>query len=237
MSEITRQTLLIDADDTLWENNIYFERATARFIEHASPSRLSAEEIRQQLDDEERRAHQSHGYGPRAFAVALQRTWQAVIPEGHLAPSLADVERLALDILEMEIELLAGVEETLEALTVNHDLLLVTKGHHDEQQAKIARSGIAHRFQATVIVSEKTPETYREIVDGFGLDVSRTWMIGNSIRSDINPAVQAGLKAIFVPHPATWHFEHEELIDPQGVTVTVERFEEIPALLAALPSH
>lgn len=223
-----RLTLLIDADDTLWENNIYFEQAIAQFIEHASPSMLSAEEIRQRLDHEERKTRGAHGYGARAFAMALQRTWQAVIPEGHVAPSLADIERLALAILDLEIEMLPGVVDTLEKLAADHDLYLVTKGHPEEQRAKIDRSGIANRFVAAIVVDDKTVDTYRDIVREHRLDPATTWMIGNSIRSDVNPAIRAGLKAIFVPHPDTWHMEHEELDDPGGVTITVERFDQIP---------
>lgn len=237
MTNGTRQTLLIDADDTLWENNIYFEQAIAQFIEHAAPSRLSAEEIRQRFDDEERKTRGAHGYGVRAFAMALQRTWQAVILEGDVAPSLADIERLALAILDLEIEILPGVVATLEKLAADHDLYLVTKGNLAEQQAKIDRSGIANRFVAAIVVDDKTIDTYREIVREHRLDAATSWMIGNSIRSDINPAIRAGLRAIFVPHPDTWHMEHEELDDPDGACVTVERFDQIPGAIKGHPNE
>lgn len=234
MTISNRQTLLIDADDTLWENNIYFEQGISRFIEHAAGSALSAEVIRQRLDDEERKVLGSHGYGARAFALALQRTWRSVAPEGHTSPSLAEIEQLALAILDLEIEILPGVTDTLATLARDHDLLLVTKGHREEQRAKIERSGIADRFKASVIVDDKTVGTYRQIVTERQLDPATTWMIGNSIRSDINPASQAGLKTIFIPHPDTWHMEHEELLDPHGVTITLERFEQIPDAIGRL---
>lgn len=163
--------------------------------------------------------------------MALQRTWHAVIPEGHRSPSLADIERLALAVLDLEIEILPGVTDTLEKLTAVHDLYLVTKGHPEEQRAKIDRSGIADRFLAAIVVDDKSVYTYRDIVRERRLDSTTTWMIGNSLRSDINPAIRAGLNAIFVPHPDTWHMEHEALDDPDGVCITAERFDQIPGAI------
>ncbi|MBA2289152.1 MAG: HAD family hydrolase [Chloroflexia bacterium] len=235
MNTAKRQTLLIDADDTLWENNIYFEQAIAQFIEHAAPSMLPADEIRRRLDEEERRMLTLHGYGSRTLSMALQRTWQAVIPEGHVAPSLADIERLALAILDLEIEILPGVADTLVNLAGDHDLYLVTKGNLAEQQAKIDRSGIADKFLAAIVVDDKTVDTYHDTVHQHRLDPAMTWMIGNSIRSDINPAIGAGLRAIFVPHPDTWHMEHEELADPDGICITVDRFDQIPGVINGHP--
>src|SRR5690606_6643758 len=96
----------------------------------------------------------------------------------------------------------------------NHTLYLLTKGHEVEQRPKIERSGLESRFEAVIITPEKTPATYQETVDRLDIDPSKTWMIGNSPRSDINPALAAGLNAVYIPHPRTWHLEVEQLVPP-----------------------
>jgi putative hydrolase of the HAD superfamily len=106
-----------------------------------------------------------------------------------------------------------GVADTLSALGDRHDLLLLTKGQTAEQQRKIDASGLAPLFRSTHIVAEKEPGTYRALVDGERLDATSTWMIGNSPRSDVVAAREAGLRAVFIPHAHTWTLEHTD-IDP-----------------------
>jgi len=105
--------------------------------------------------------------------------------------------------------------------------MLVTKGHPEEQRLKIERSGLESRFTATAVVSEKAVETYRLIVEQRQLDPGRTWMIGNSPRSDINPALQAGINAVFIPHEHTWRLEKEEVIPSDGRLLTLRAFGEL----------
>ncbi len=111
--------------------------------------------------------------------------------------------------------------KTIDVLRPHHDLLIVTKGHLEEQRAKVERSGIEHHFDAVVIVDEKDDQTYRSIVDSLGLDPRQTWMIGNSPRSDINPAIRAGINAIYIPHPRTWHLEAEDVTEPPDLDQTL----------------
>jgi putative hydrolase of the HAD superfamily len=206
-----RQHLIFDADDTLWENNRYFEEAFAEFVSFIAHDTISGDEIQAILDEIQQTNRHTHGYGARSFAASLRETFRHVMETTDDDPRLDRAEAFGLRILDLEMEPIAGVEETLAALRPHHDLLLLTKGHPEEQRAKIDRSGIAHHFDDAIVVTEKTAETYRETLATRAYDPAKTWMIGNSPRSDINPALAAGINAVFIPHPRTWHLEVEEL--------------------------
>jgi len=205
------QTLLIDADDTLWENNIYFERAIANFISFLNHHEFSPEQVRGVLNDVERKCIVTHGYGLHSFAHALVHTFERlsvrpVTPELH-----AQIHGFAHTIADRPLELLPEVPQTLQYLSTRHRLILVTKGAVAEQTGKIERSGLKQHFAATEIVAEKDAAIYQSIVEKYSLPHESTWMIGNSPRSDINPAMAAGLHAVFVPHGNTWILEHDEV--------------------------
>lgn len=205
------QNLLIDADDTLWENNIYFERAIARFISFLNHHEFTPEQVREVLNDVERECIVKHGYGLHSFAHALADTFQrlSTVP---VTPDLrAQVRSFAETIENHPIEFLPEVPETLEYLAARNHLILLTKGALDEQNGKVERSGLRRHFKACEVVAEKNSSTYRQIVKKYDLDSASTWMIGNSPKSDINPALAAGLQAVFVPHGDTWILEHEEV--------------------------
>jgi putative hydrolase of the HAD superfamily len=208
---LSRQTLLIDADDTLWENNIYFERAIAKFISFLNHHEFSPEQVREVLNDVERECIITHGYGLHSFAHALGQTFERLSPI-LVTPELhAQVRSFAATIENHAIEFLPEVLETLGYLRDHHRLILVTKGAHAEQSGKVERSGVKEYFREVEIVAEKNPTAYSRIVEHYNLDLRSTWMVGNSPKSDINPALAAGLHAVFVPHGDTWILEHEEL--------------------------
>jgi len=208
------QALLIDADDTLWENNIYFERAIADFISFLNHHEFTPEQVRAKLTEVERDCIRKHGYGLKGFVQALVDTFErlSVVP---LTSALREtIHGFARTIAEHPIEIIPGVEETLAYLSPRHRLLLLTKGDPLEQSGKIERSGLRGHFEMVEIVTEKDADAYREIVQRHRLPAGATWMIGNSPKSDINPALQAGLHAVLVPHNNTWVLEHEELCQP-----------------------
>lgn len=218
------QHLLIDADDTLWENNIYFERTIASFIAFLAHSTLSPAEVREVLNEVER----AGGYGTASFARNLEATYRRLAEREARQEDIAHVHELAHAIRQHPIELLEGVRETLDYLAPRHDLILVTKGDMDEQRLKIEASGLEHFFQRALILAEKDAAAYRQIRDELALDADQTWMIGNSPRSDINPALAAGLNAVFIPHPHTWSLEHEEVVPVEGRSLlTLERFTDL----------
>ena len=223
------QTLLIDADDTLWENNIYFERAIARFISFLNHHEFSPEQVREVLNDVERECIVKHGYGLHSFAHALVDTFerlsvQPVTPELH-----AQIHSFAHTVAEHPVEILPEVPETLRHLAERHRLIMMTKGAIAEQTAKVERSGLKEYFAAIEIVAEKDAAAYALVVEKYGLAHDSTWMIGNSPRSDINPALAAGLHAVFVPHGDTWILEHDEVnaAQPPQQLLIVGRFAEL----------
>ena len=223
------QTLLIDADDTLWENNIYFERAIARFISFLNHHEFSPEQVREVLNDVERDCIVKHGYGLHSFAHALVDTFERLSPTPVTPELHAQVMSFTEIIQNHNIEFLPEVPETLEHLSQNNRLILVTKGALEEQSGKVERSGVKKHFQAVEIVAEKKPEVYARLADKYDCNHSHTWMVGNSPKSDINPALAAGLNAIFVPHGDTWILEHEEVnAAPEGQKLLiVGRFAEL----------
>jgi putative hydrolase of the HAD superfamily len=208
------QTLLIDADDTLWENNIYFERAIAAFIGFLDHKEYLPAEVRQTLNAVERDTILSHGYGLSSFTHSLVDCFERLSPAPVTEEKRERIRGFALTIAEQEIELLPGVAETLADLATRHRLILMTKGNHAEQADKLARSGLAQHFAAVEIVAEKDPPTYREVIARHELTPHTSWMIGNSPKSDINPALAAGLHAVFLVHPDTWVLEHAAIAHP-----------------------
>jgi putative hydrolase of the HAD superfamily len=223
------QTLLIDADDTLWENNVYFERAIAKFISFLNHHEFSPDQVREVLNDVERESIVTHGYGLHSFSHSLVATFERlsvrpVTPELH-----AQITGFAHTISEHPIELLPEVPQTLEYLRSRHRLILVTKGAQVEQSGKIERSGLKSYFTATEIVAEKDSAVYHALAEKYELARESTWMVGNSPKSDINPAMAAGLHAVFVPHGDTWILEHEELnaAPPSQRLLIVGRFAEL----------
>ena len=207
------QTLLIDADDTLWENNIYFERAIAAFISYLNHHTYTPLEVRQALNAVERETILAHGYGLTSFTRSLVTCFQRLSPEPVTDEKAQRILGFARSIAEQEIELLPGVAETLAGLASRHHLILMTKGDQAEQADKLARSGLAPHFSAVEIVAEKDPATYRAVIARHELAPHTSWMIGNSLKSDINPALAAGLHAVFLFHKDTWVLEHAE-VDP-----------------------
>jgi putative hydrolase of the HAD superfamily len=209
------QTLLIDADDTLWENNIYFERAIANFISFLNHREYSPEQVREILNNVERECIISHGYGLHVFEHALVRTFEQLSVE-PITPALHEtIVGFTHAIAKQPIELRPGVRETLPYLAMRHRLIMMTKGALGEQAGKMERSGLREFFGAVEIVAEKDVATYLAVISKHDLPSDTTWMIGNSPKSDINPAMAAGLNAVFLPHGDTWILEHEAVAVPQ----------------------
>jgi putative hydrolase of the HAD superfamily len=205
------QNLLIDADDTLWENNVYFDRAIADFISFLNHHHYTPDEVREVLYEVERENIRHHGYGMLSFANSLVKCFEQLSVE-PLTPELQDkIRSFAHQVAEHPMEFLPDVPETLADLATRHRLFMVTKGNITEQSGKVERSGLKDYFTAIEIVAEKQASTYHSVVEKFGLIRDSTWMIGNSPNSDINPALEAGLHAVFVPHRNTWMLERGEL--------------------------
>jgi putative hydrolase of the HAD superfamily len=225
-----RQHLIIDADDTLWENNIYFERAFDEFVAFLAHSTMTPRQVRDVLDDIERINAKIHGYGSQNFGRNLHQCYERLVERRVAEADRETVMRFAERILDHPMEVIDGVPDTLAYLAERHELTLFTKGHPDEQRLKIDRSGLSSYFTHAAIVREKDAAAYRALAAERGMDPSRAWMIGNSPKSDVNPALEAGLNAVLVPHAHTWVLEREEIRPSEGGRLlVVERFQSLRA--------
>jgi putative hydrolase of the HAD superfamily len=181
------------------------------------------------LDEIEEANSKIHGYGSLNFGRNLRQCYQHLAEREVRQEDLKTVMGFAERILECPMEVIEGVPETLEYLSLRHDLTLFTKGHPDEQKLKVDRSGLGAFFHHTAIVKEKDPAAYRRLVEERSMDPDHAWMIGNSPKSDVNPALEAGLNAVFVPHAHTWVLEKQEIRPGKGRLLVVERFTDLQA--------
>jgi putative hydrolase of the HAD superfamily len=217
--------LIFDADDTLWESNIHFLEAEGAFI--AMLERVGVvdrETIRKTLRHHELKIIAEAGYGRAHYVTALHRVVPELAPAHHHQNLRSEVEQIGMRLLNRRCEVLPGVAETLEVLAERLRLLLFTKGHPGEQLAKLKRSGLGGFFSRIGVPREKDRVNYQLLMAQAELDAGRTVMIGNSPRSDINPALAAGLHAVYIPYPHTWEFEHEEIDHHCGRVMTVTAF-------------
>ncbi len=217
--------LIFDADDTLWDSNVHFLEAFAAFATAAAQSnpgiagKAAADAVRRA----ELKLIKTDGYGRRPYVLALHHAADDLSADGNAAALHAAIDQIGQRLCERECPLLPDVAETVAALAKRNHLVLFTKGQRDEQLEKLARSGLQAYFSRVETPREKDVGAYRRLIDEAELHPERTWMIGNSPRSDINPSVRAGLHAVYIPHPHTWELEDEEL-DPNDRIVRVGSF-------------
>jgi len=228
-------TLLIDADDTLWESNIYYQLCSARLEEWLVGLGVERSEVAPAIAVFEQQVLATFGYSPHGYIEALALT-ASHLAERHGIPVgedlIAQARAWGQPMLNPPIVLLPEVRETLALLSARHRLLLVTKGDQVLQRRKLERSGVQEYFARVVVLEEKDSAAYQRIVASEQLDPNDTFMVGNSPKSDINPAVAAGLRAVYIPHDHTWTAECEELVHSPRVE-TLERFSQLPAYLEA----
>jgi putative hydrolase of the HAD superfamily len=233
MSELT---LILDADDTLWENNIYYEEVRQAFADRMFAEGFDRAAALDALDSTEHERVPRVGYAPREFVRSVVIAYQRLCalrgkePDDRIAE---EVRTLAHRVVDPPLVLLDGVAETLEDLADRYRLILLTKGDGRVQQDKVDRSGLGAHFEAVHVVPEKGAHVLRDLLTRYELSLSQTWMVGNSPRSDINPALEVGIGAIYIPHPVPWDFEDVPLADP-GRVVTLERFSDLPDFLTTL---
>lgn len=216
-----RLNLVFDADDTLWDSNLHFLEAQAAFLEvlsragHTDQARIHAS-----LRTHELAIIAETGYGRAPYVRALHRVVEEILHPDlhHLARR--EVQSIGDALMERHCELLPDVAATLEYLAPRHRLLLFTKGQPIEQLRKLERSGLRRFFSRVGIPLEKDTAAYMRLLAQAALDPLNTVMIGNSPRSDINPAIRAGLRAaIYIPHSQTWEMEHDELDEDNRILI------------------
>jgi putative hydrolase of the HAD superfamily len=198
--------ICLDADDTLWHNMRHFEVAEQAIAEVLAPF-AEAGIARARMEATEIRNLKLYGYGAKSFTLSMIETALELGGENLPAKAIADILHAGRTLLAHPVELFAGIEDTLEQLSARARLVLVTKGDLLHQEAKLAASGLGERFSGVEIVSDKTPATFSGLFDRYGVAAARTVMAGDSMRSDILPALEAGAYAAYVPHGIVWSHE------------------------------
>lgn len=205
-----RWTIAFDADDTLWQNERFFQMSQERFGELLSDY-VDPHDLKARLLEAERRNLGFYGYGVKGFTLSMIETalevTNAEVP-GQVILALLDMGR---DMLAHPIHLMPGVSQVIPALAAQTSLVLITKGDLLDQERKLAQSQLGEYFSSVEIVSEKTAEVYQRIFARF--ETPRVMMVGNSLRSDVIPALEAGAWGVYVPADVTWELEHAEMPD------------------------
>jgi putative hydrolase of the HAD superfamily len=198
-----------DADDTLWQNEIFYRMTQERFADLLA-DHADAEALAGQLLEAERRNLDVYGFGIKGFTLSMIET-AIEVSEGRVpATVIHDILEIGRDLLGHPMETLPHARETLEALAGRYRIILITKGDLFDQERKLAQSGLGELFDAVEIVSDKTPATYEWIFARHAEGAECSMMIGNSLKSDVVPALAAGSWGVHVPHDLTWELEHAE---------------------------
>lgn len=226
-------TIAFDADDTLWHNETLFHLTQLRF-EAMLADWGDPQDVHARLFDVERRNLRIYGYGVKGFVLSMIET--ALELTNNRAPGalIAEILSAGRDMLEQPVEPLPGVEPTLRALHGRFRLMLVTKGDLFHQEQKVAQSRLGDFFTAVEIVSEKDEDTYRRLFARHGDGAEHSLMVGNSVRSDINPALAAGSWAAHIPYHITWAHEHADPPVAHPRFVRFASMAELPAWLEGL---
>ena len=224
----TGQVLIFDADDTNCEKNVLIHIIKKKFLDWMEHPTLDRTEIRAILDDIEAANTAVHGYGSASFLANLAECLERLRERPATEAERLRIKDLAVALLNHQVELIPGVADTLADLGRRHELLLLTKGDTQEQRRKLEASQLERHFRGVHIVPQKHVEVYTALAHERGLTPAATWMIGNSPKSDIIPARQAGMNAVFIPNDNTWVLERAE-IDPADTGVL--RLDTFPELL------
>jgi putative hydrolase of the HAD superfamily len=232
MTTRTLTTIGFDADDTLWQNEQYYRLTEAHFTELLSDF-AEGPKISERLLEAEKRNLRHYGFGIKGFTLSMIETAIEVTEGKVSAGVIARILDTGRDLLSHPVDTLPHVQETLEALSESYLLVMITKGDLFDQERKLAQSGLGDFFHAVEIVSDKTAVTYRRIFSKIGGGPERAMMVGNSLKSDIVPAIAAGSYGVFVPHELTWVLEH---VDEPTEAPRFRRIEHLGELLSVIES-
>lgn len=230
MPQIT--TLGLDADDTLWLCEDVFRLTEARMFDILSDY-ADKDHLEHHLFETEKKNLKIYGYGVKGYTLSLIQTALEVTDNKVPQDILRQILEAGRDMAAHPIELLPGVQSTLEALSKSYDLVLITKGDLFHQEQKLAASGLAELFSAVEIVSEKTSDTYHTAFASFGGPASAA-MVGNSVKSDILPAIEAGAIGIHIPYKTTWAMEQAEAPVDDPRFFTLSSITDLPGCLETL---
>ncbi len=226
--------ILFDADDTLWENNIYYLEANHNFFDLLAQGGFSEEEVAEEFDKLELKVINERGYGSINYIYILEELFNKY---NKLAGGKLDADRLR-DIIARFKEhplkrpqVFEKVEETLRYLRERYKLYILTKGDDNEQSGKIVRSGLDQLVDDYFVLPEKSDEEYKAILKKFNWTAAETCMVGNSPKSDVNPALRCGMYAVYIPYRETWKVDLEPIVDQQQRLIVLKSFAELKTVL------
>ncbi|MEX0338091.1 MAG: HAD family hydrolase [Arenibacterium sp.] len=203
-------TIGFDADDTLWHNERFFQLTQAHFTDLLA-DHAERDHLLERLLDAEKRNIRHYGYGIKGFVLSMIETAIEVTDDRVPASVIRQLIEAGQEMLAHPIELLPHAREAIESVAATHQVVLITKGDLIDQERKLAQSGLGELFDEVEIVSEKTPQTYRDIFARHGNGVTQAMMVGNSMRSDVVAPIQAGCWGVYVPHGLVWEIEQAEI--------------------------
>ena len=226
-------TIGFDADDTLWHNERFYRMTQERFAELLADF-TEADHLHDRLLAAEMRNLGHYGFGIKGFVLSMIET-AIEVTEGRVPGDvIGRIIEAGQEMLRHPIELLPHAGDTIEALAGGHRIVLITKGDLLDQERKLAQSGLGELFDAVEIVSDKTPATYQQAFAHAGSDPTRAMMVGNSIRSDVVPALEAGAWGVHVPHGLTWEYERAEPPITQARFRAIEDLGDLPDLVGEI---
>lgn len=218
-------TIAFDADDTLWHNENIFRFTEEKFAELLA-AEMESEVLMDKLLETERRNVRFYGYGIKGFTLSMIET-AIQVTEGRVsARTIGEILAAGREMVTHPVEILPGVHDAIDKLSGRFRLIIITKGDLFDQERKVAESGLGEYFNAVEIVSEKTVETYDTLFAKHGTGAKEGLMVGNSLKSDVRPALDAGAWGVHVPYHITWAMERAE--SPSSC----ERFRVIDSLKA-----
>lgn len=220
----------LDADDTLWHSEVYFERTQRRFDELVGRYVDAGTDVHAALSAVERRNLHRYGYGIKGFTLSMIEAAIEITGGAIGVDELGQILAAGRSMLDHPVDLLAGVDDTVSALTdAGYRLVIVTKGDLHHQELKVMASGLADRVERIEIVAEKDAGTYRRVVASMGVEPAQFCMVGNSVKSDVLPVLEIGGHAVHVPYHILWEAEHA---DHDGSVPTLDTIADLPAWLA-----
>jgi putative hydrolase of the HAD superfamily len=226
-------TIGFDADDTLWQNEAFFRLTQARFAELLA-DHAEADHLHARLLEAERRNLGHYGFGIKGFMLSMIETAIEVTDGRVPATVIGEILSAGQEMLSHPIELLPHAGDVVERLASSHRLVLITKGDLLDQERKLAQSGLGDMFDAVEIVSQKTRATYETAFARHGDGADRAMMVGNSMKSDVRPALEAGSWGVFVPHGLTWELEHADAPDGHARFHEITDLGALPVLIAEI---
>ncbi len=224
------EVVALDADDTLWHSEVYFERTQRRFTELLQRYVDRDVDIDATVVEVEHRNLEAYGYGIKGFTLSMVEAAIQLTDGAIGTEEISQILAAGRAMLGHPVDLIDGVADAIDELDdAGYRLLLVTKGDLHHQERKIAESGLAHRFERLEIVAEKDALTYKRVIESTDVEPDAFCMVGNSVRSDVLPVLEVGGHAVHIPYHVTWAHEH---VEHDGTVPTLDSIRELPAWLA-----